>query len=98
MASLKVCALAGAAAAGLPIGVAGCAPGHHSAAGQVSSGQASPVRSQAAPSAIPAGSPQPQSALRFRAPRIRRHLVRDQALQAEGAGKTHCPIGGERTG
>jgi hypothetical protein len=31
MASLKVCALARAAAAWLPVGVTGCAPGHHPA-------------------------------------------------------------------
>jgi hypothetical protein len=62
MASLEVSALAGAAAAWLPIGVAGCAPGYYPAASQVPSGPASPVRSRAPPSAIPAGSPPTQSA------------------------------------
>ena len=83
MASLEVSALARAAAAWPPIGVTSCAPGHHPTAGQVASGPAAPVRSRAPPSAIPAGS-QPARGAAVPSPRIRRHLVPDQSLQAGG--------------
>jgi hypothetical protein len=108
MAPLEVSALARAAAAWLPVGVTGCALGHHAVAGQVASRPASAVRSRAPPSANPGGSPATPWARRPRGPggpvgpaapclRIRRYLVPDQSLRAEGAGKTHCLIGGERT-
>lgn len=67
MASLKVFALARAAAAELPIGVAGCAPGHHSAAGQAA---VRPGLTGAIPGRAgrhPAGSPPTRSARQSRA-------------------------------
>ena len=51
MASLEVCTLARAAAAWLPAGVTGRAPGHHPAGHGV--WPTLPVRSRAPPSAIP---------------------------------------------
>ena len=90
MASRKVSALAGAAASWLPIGVAGCArPSLGGGPGAVRPGLTGsvPGPTERHPGwfvADPVGR-------RSRAPRIRRHLVPDQALQAEGAGKTHCP-------
>jgi hypothetical protein len=94
MASLKVSALAGAAAAGLPIGVAGCAPGHHSAAGQAAAG---PGLTGAIPGRAerhPAGSPLTRSARRSRALGLAATSCLIKPAGREGG--VGCPIGGER--
>ncbi len=56
MVSVKVCVLAGATAAGLLIGLAGCSSGHQPGAAAQPSGPASSGRSQVHNSAVPAGS------------------------------------------
>jgi hypothetical protein len=95
MASLEVSALARAAAAWPPIGMTGCAPGHHPAAGQVPSAPAAPVRSQALPSVIPAGWPSAQPA-RGLAPHGSA-ATSCRINPCRPSGEDQCPTGGERT-
>jgi hypothetical protein len=95
MASLEISALARAAAAWLPIGLAGCAPGHHLAAGQVRSGPAAPVRSQALPSLVPAGWPPAQPA---RGPAPHGSAATSCRIKpCRPSREDQCPTGGERT-
>jgi len=91
MAPLKVSALADAAAAWLPVGVARLRARPSPSGG---SGAVRPGLTRAVPR--PAGRHLGWFAAdrvgpRSRAPPLRRHLVPDPSLQAEG--RTHCPIG-----
>jgi hypothetical protein len=91
MALLKVSALAGAAAAWLPVGAARlCAqPSRGGGPGAVRPGLTGPVPGPVGrhPGWFAADRVGPRS----RAPPIRRQLVPDQSLQAKG-GRTHCSI------